>query len=294
MDRPLPNWIDCKLDGKFDIAALRPPKSPKGVRFETEVDVRETAEKHIIPGLRIRMPATAERIAECLDDKERCLLPICPICARHYRRFFISEVLQIYTKSPNGAKTATVYLDTYKAGALSNASLGTVHARFRKQLELSGFGGAVIIGGTEVTFRPVQKDWLLHLHLLSLGASEEAWERLENKLSKYRVHDPLCRKPVRHQDHIDQLSYLQKFHTYYRAGTPNGNERARPYPFKKPQLCELAFWSCKYKFPDFTFCYGAQKRHGGLWVRTEAKESGALTRGRLMLEWDSARRSADS
>ena len=125
------------------------------------------------------MPATAERIVDCAEGNKKCLLPICPICARHYRRFFISEVLQIYTKSPNGAQTATVYLDTYKAGALSNASLRTAHDRFRKQLERSDFGGAVVIGGTEVTYRPELNDWLLHLHLLFLGASEQAWQNLE-------------------------------------------------------------------------------------------------------------------
>ena len=257
MDKPLPNWIDCELDGRFDIAALRPPKSPKGVRFETEVDVRERADKHIIPGLRINMPATAERIVDCAEGNKKCLLPICPICARHYRRFFISEVLQIYTKSPNGAQTATVYLDTYKAGALSNASLRTAHDRFRKQLERSDFGGAVVIGGTEVTYRPELNDWLLHLHLLFLGASEQAWQNLEKLMANYPVHDPLRPKPINNP--VDQLSYLQKFHTYYRAGTPNGKNRAQPYPLKKPHLCELASWACQHNFSDFTFCYGAQK-----------------------------------
>ncbi|MGC2221597.1 MAG: hypothetical protein WA624_04130, partial [Methylocella sp.] len=196
----------------------------KGERFETEGDVYERAITHIGPGLCDRMPATANWIADCAEGEENCLLPICPICARHYRRFFFSEVLRIYTEHPNGAQAATIYLETYGAGMLENASLGKAHARFRKQLQRCGFGGAVIIGGTEVTYRHELNDWLLHLHLLSLGASFN----LEKLMSKKKIHDPLRIEPVK--DHIEQLSYLQKFCTYHRPGKHRGKNRARPVP----------------------------------------------------------------
>jgi hypothetical protein len=274
MDKPPPKWIDCRLPEEFDIAVLRPPELSKSERFETERDVDRRAVEHIIPGLLDHMPTTANKIADCAEGKENCLLPICPICSRQYRRTLIGDLLQkIYPLSPNGAQTATVYLERYDTGTLSNASLGTVHAGFRKKIERSGFGGAIIIGGTEVTYRPEPNDWLLHLHLLSIGASEQAWEGLENRPSNYGIRDPLRVKPVQAQDYIDQLSYLQKFHTYYRAGTPKGDKRGRAYPLKEPQLRELASWACKYKFSDFTFCFGAQKRHGRLWVRDELKKA---------------------
>ncbi|MGI8570779.1 MAG: hypothetical protein ACR2KT_17910 [Methylocella sp.] len=96
--------------------------------------------------------------------------------------------------------------------------------------------------------------------MLSLGASEQAWEYLEKRMSKYEIHDPLRRTPVK--DPKKQLSYLQKFHTYHRPGTPHGNNPAHAVPLKKDQLCELASWVCGHDFPDFTFCFGVRRRHG--------------------------------
>jgi hypothetical protein len=277
MHNPLPKWIDCKLPKKFDIAVLRPPQLSKSERFETERDVDKRAVERIIPGLLDHMPTTANRIADCAEGKVNCLLPICPICARHYRRFFISEVLRIYRENPNEAQTVTVYLGKYEAGKLKDASLGTAHHRFRKQLQCSDFREAVIIGGTEVTYRPELNDWLLHLHVLSLGASEKAWKNLEKLKSKDDIRDPVRRKPVQDQDHIEQLSYIQKFHTYYRAGTPQGKNRTRTFPLKPNQLRELASWACKHDFPDFTFCFGVKRRHGHFYLEAPKRKSQPLS-----------------
>jgi hypothetical protein len=259
MDNSTPYWIDCDIPKERDIALLRPATLSKGKRFETEHDVYETANT-IVCNLQGRLWSIARKVEECVDGVQNCLLPICPICARHYRRYFFSEVLQIYSEELTGAQSATVYLETYEAGTLSNASIKTAHEKFQKQLRRSGFGGAILIGGTEVTYQPETKDWLLHLHLLSLAASQQAWKTLERPLSKYAVRDPLRVKSI--NDHIEQLSYLQKFHTYYRAGTPNGNSRTPPYPLKKAQLCELASWACNHEFTDFTFCFGVRRRYG--------------------------------
>lgn len=270
MRNPLPIWIDCDLPEEYDIALLRPATLPKGERFETEDDVYDGGDCYIVPNL--RDPRIAFKIEKCADPNciMHCLLPICPICARDYRRFFISEVLRIYTENPDGAQTATAYLGSYKAGNLKDASLNKAHERFRKQLQRCGFSGAGVIGGTEVTYRHETNDWLLHIHLLSLGASEQAWENLEKPMSKYGIHDPLRIEPV--NDHIKQLSYIQKFHTYHRPGTPRGNNPARAMPLKEDQLCELASWACNHDFPEFTFCFGVQKRNGRLWVRDKLKK----------------------
>jgi hypothetical protein len=235
MHSSLPYWMDPEIPKEFDIACLRPANLPRGERFETEDDVYDRADCYIVPNLRdLRI---AFKIEKCADPNStmHCLLPICPICARHYRRFFISEVLRIYTENPAGAQTATAYLGSYKAGNLKDASLNKAHERFRKQLQCCGFSGAGVIGGTEVTYRHETNDWLLHLHLLALGASEQAWENLEKPMSKYGVHDPL-HGPKSVNDPIKQLSYLQKFHTYHRPGTPQGNNPARAMPLKESAL----------------------------------------------------------
>lgn len=253
-------WLNYKLPQSLDIALLRPRNLPKGQRFETERDARKTAEKNIIPALRATMPSIAQKITDCVEGDEYCLLPICPACSRHYRRFRTGEFLRIYGLMPDGAQTATIYLETYEAGELRNASIHRAHESFRKKLQRSGFGAAILIGGTEVTYRQEPHDWLLHLHLLALNVPQQAWTNLEGMMRKSKVHDPLRCEPV--SEPIDQLSYLQKFHTYHRPGKTRGKSRARPYPLKNNELGELASWACNYEFSDFTFCFGARRHHG--------------------------------
>lgn len=268
MPNQLPSWIRLDIPESRDIALLRPVNSSKGKPFETKDEVYDRANNLIVPTLRDRLPSIASRIEQCencpkgiaSNGIENCLLPICPICARHYRRYFFSEVLRIYKENRNGAQTATIYLGEYRSGTLKGVSLKTIHDRFRHQLLRCDFSGAILIGGTEVTYRHDKNDWLLHLHLLALGASQKAWDNLENKLSKYGVRDPLRLKPI--NNCIKQLSYLQKFFTYHRPGTHWGNNPARAIPLKKDQLCELASWACKHEFTDFTFCFGVTRRHG--------------------------------
>lgn len=235
MYNPLPKWFDCKLPEEFDIAVLRFPNLSKSERFETEDDVYERVD-YIVPNLNGRLPRIALRVENCAkglktNGVKNCLLPICPNCGRQYRRTLIGDFFKIYNLNPDGAQTATAYLGEYEAGTLKSASLGTAHDRFRKKLERCDFGGAIVIGGTEATYRNELNDWLLHLHLLSLGASSQAWENLEKCMSKYGIHDPLRIEPV--NDPIKQLSYLQKFCTYHRPGKHRETTARRLSPSRR-------------------------------------------------------------
>jgi hypothetical protein len=127
-------WIDWYIPKRRDIALRRPAHLPKAKRFETERDAHKRAVDIIIPGLWNSLPSTAQKIEECASDDQRCLLPICPICARDYRRYFFSEALRLYEENPTGARTATVYLRDYKTGNLKGASLTKIQDAFRKRL----------------------------------------------------------------------------------------------------------------------------------------------------------------
>jgi hypothetical protein len=260
----LPCWVDRDIAPEFDISRLRPPNLSKGNRFETECDARNIATRNVIPGLRANLPQIAEKIAECVEGGEYCLVPVCPLCARRYRLFFFSEVLQIYKQISGEVQTATIFLKTCKAGTLGEVSLEKVHTKFRKRLQRCDFKGAALIGGTEVSYRHEPHEWLLHLHLLSIGASEEAWGKLENMMAKSGMHDPLRRKPI--EDHVEQFSYLQKFHTYHRPGKTLGTKRARAYPLKGDRLRELTLWMNNYDFENSTFCFGVRRRHGKFYI----------------------------
>jgi hypothetical protein len=254
--------MNYTIPENHDISLLRPASLRRGQRFETKKDVQKTAINYIIPGLKTTMPREAEKITDCVEGDNHCLLPICPACARRYRRFITSELLRIYELKPNEAQTATIYLDTYPAGKLQDASIPTAHGSFQKRLQRCGFNKAVLVGGTEVTYRQETDDWLLHLHLLALNVPEEAQTKLDNVMrKKKKSHDPLRFEPVT-EDYIDQLSYLQKFHTYHRPGVTHGKSRAKPYPLGKKQMRELASWTCSYSFSDFTFCFGVRRHHG--------------------------------
>jgi hypothetical protein len=85
-----PYWIHCDVPENRDIALLRPATLPKGKRFETEDDVYEIADT-IVPKLEGCLRSIAKSVDNCstgvkTNGVKNCLLPICPICARHYRR----------------------------------------------------------------------------------------------------------------------------------------------------------------------------------------------------------------
>jgi hypothetical protein len=98
---------------------------------------------------------------------------------------------------------------------------------------------------------------LLHAHLLAIGVPKAAWDKLDDTWAD-SGSDPI--QPVELCDPAEQLSYLVKFHTYHKPGQSRANRRARAYPLPPDRLAELATWSSQYRFQDFLFVYGKQKR----------------------------------
>jgi hypothetical protein len=117
------------------------------------------------------------------------------------------------------------------------------------------------LGGTEVRYDVNTGSWLVHVHLLALGADEKAVHEL-----KRAMH---CRptKPVvvqRLADPVLQLSYLQKFATYHRPGEQCSQRRTRAYPLPSAPRLEVLRWMAAYGFDDFRFLFGARRKGGSL------------------------------
>ena len=210
-----------------------------------------------------RVPEIAAALEACNSDAFCCLV-ICAICSRRYRFRFIRQLLAIAKSCPGQHEVATIFLEAFPVGTLATADVKRARNRLRKLLERNGFKGSHLIGGTEVEWDSATRTWILHIHLLAIGVPPAAWKRLRKALRdvgpKFPVKVQLPRNPER------QISYLIKFHTYFRPKSRTGTARSSAVPLPADRLAELAEWWSRYAFDDFTFLFGAKRRGGRIVV----------------------------
>ena len=204
------------------------------------------------------VPDIAATIEAC-DRKARCGSVICAVDARAYRFRMIRKLLAISNSRPGQHEIATIYLKTFPAGTLATGDVDRELGRLRKSLKRNGFKGSHLIGGTEVNWDSANKVWELHVHLLAIGVPPAAWKSLRAALHgvgpKFPVKVQLLRNPER------QISYIIKFHTYFRPKPLSGGARSSKASLPRSRLVELAMWWSGYRFADFIFLLGA-KSHG--------------------------------
>ncbi len=205
-----------------------------------------------------REPEIAATLEAC-DPDDRCSLVICAVCSRLYRFRLIRELLAIAKKYGGEHKFATIYLDLFPAGKLVEADIKRAHERLRKRLQRTGFAGSLLIGATEVSWDSADRSWIVHVHLLAIRVPPDAWKRLRQALRGSGPKIPLKVQPLRNPQR--QVSYMIKFHTYFRPRSRNG-EVLSPVPLPPDRLAELANWWSGYTFEDFTFLFGARRRGG--------------------------------
>ena len=221
-----------------DITRLRPPSSPKGVRFETPADAAEES----IRSERLLEKSEAPRslleyLSECRNGDYVCERTFCPRCARTFRRWFIGEVLGVVDGTTT-AHVITVLL-------AQSADVGKLDPRpfrhmLRKRLDRAGLDDAAVIGGFEIVWRARDKNWVLHVNLLVLGGSERAFSRFEQTFRSSALPRPTQTVPL--SDLPEQVSYLLKFTTYHRP-----HRQTQPQP---PCSC----------FPDVHKTVGSARR----------------------------------
>jgi hypothetical protein len=210
-------------------------------------------------GLVDRLPEVAIAL-EASNVDAMCGLIICALSSRRFRRAFMRKLYKLHKATPGDQEYATIYIDSIPEGWLATFDLNAAVDRFRQRLNRSGFKGAVLAGGVEVAWLYRSREWLLHVHVLTFGVPEAAWDALELKLADSGRSDPLRRGPLTRPK--TRISYALKFVTYYKTGRRDPDGRAEKKPLWRDQLVELAaFWS-RYRFDDFVFLYGARRRGG--------------------------------
>jgi hypothetical protein len=224
-----PIWEGVIIPRRFDLAELLPAELPKSRRFETETD---TVERSIAAEQKLRKAGPlfrklAERLADCRNGDCSCRLPICPICARSFRRWFAANVMALADRT-NNPNTITLFCATVPEGQLHCVDLAKSHDQLRHRLRRAGVSDAVAVGGTEVAYRAKQNDWLLHHHVLVGDAESHQFDRLRSAWSKSEIETPVRISPLR--DPARQLGYLLKFASFHRPGTESSARRARAYP----------------------------------------------------------------
>jgi len=253
-------WENVQIPARFDLVELLPAHLPKSTRFETKMDV---IKRSIATERRLRLSRgfgdIAKFLADCRSGNYACRQPVCPICARLFRRWFAANSMAIAWKINNPA-TLTLFCEAVPQGQLHRVDIAKIHDWVRQRIRRACLADIVAVGGTEAAYRAEQNDWLVHLHLLVGDVEKSALERLRAAWAKSEIRAPLRISPL--ADPAWQVGYLLKFSTFHRPGMQSSARRARPYPLPQPRFDELARWFDNYDFGDFVFMLGARRRGG--------------------------------
>jgi hypothetical protein len=204
--------------------------------------------------LRGRDDLLVESISRC-SAAYPCAEILCPPCARRYRLWLTSKLLDLAAKGPP-AFIATILLEAVRGPALRTVEPGVLHERVRKRLIRAGVKAA--IGGTEASYEAKENRWVIHLHLLVFESLEHGRAKIREAFADSNLDRAVVCQPL--QDPVAQISYLQKFSTYHRPGLPRPSSRGRAYPMKPEQIGQLARWTRRFWFEDFLFVLGLRRR----------------------------------
>ena len=180
----------------------------------------------------------------------RCGCWPCKICGRIYRIWLSSQVVAL-AQMGVPATVVTILLRVIEEDELGSVDLKREADRLRKELLRVGITAA--IGGFEVAYKPLDRYWCFHVHLLVFGDTAGPLADLKASHRKAKIKRALVAQDL--NDPVEQITYLFKFVTYYRFG------RWRlPYPLGRRQLEQLVVWTSGANFTDFLFLLGFQRR----------------------------------
>jgi hypothetical protein len=145
---------------------------------------------------------------------------------------------------------------------------------FRTRLRRCGFSGSFLGGGIEAAWFHRPDVWIVHSHLLAIGAPTEAWGQLDETLRASGARNPMQVDHLRNAER--QISYLQKFTTYQKLYRLGGHGNPQIVPLPPDRLAELARWWARYTFDDFPLLFGARRRGGR--IVPEPRVAEALSR----------------
>jgi len=254
-EKTLSYWRRHKPSKAHDITVLRPPTLPVRKRFETAEDAAaESARSEVVLKAGGAPRYLIEYLAECRAGDYVCEKTFCPSCARRFRRWFIGEVLRV--SDGQAAQIITVLLA--RSPNINDLDPAPFRHSLRKRLDRAGLAEAVVIGGFEIVWRAADKNWVLHVNLLILGASRSAIARFEGSFGSSYFARPTKKAPL--NDPPVQLSYLLKFSTYHRPLQQIGPRRSPAKPLNAKEHVALVRWMDQRSFSDMLFLYGVRRR----------------------------------
>lgn len=207
--------------------------------------------------------ALVHDIEQCSETRP-CGRVLCPLCARLYRIWFAEETLRWLHRSKHHrrpAKTLVVRLEQASNPDLPMVSIGRLQDQLRKRLLRSGISR--VIGGTEASYNLRDKKWTAHFHLLIFGASDAALKSFAQKCKTDGIPRAVD-EPKELKNPVEQITYLQKFSTYYRVGGFDERGKGRAIPMKRDQMAALAKWTGTHPFEHFLFLVGFRRNADGI------------------------------
>lgn len=252
-------FFHIKPAQRFDPALLLPRELLRSRRFETCQDARCAwiRNRERLVGDKFLCEAIGS-VDWCAAGGDRCDLPLCPRCARRYRRWLSSRILRLLSRCTR-AYMLTIYGGLFPRGELCEADIKLFHGRIRKRLRRAGFGRVVVIGGTEVCWRADLNCWLLHLHVVVLDPPAGAIERLREASEDALPGSPTVRTDTV-RDPAKAATYVQKFLPIHHPGQRSGNRRPRGVGLPNREAREFSRFLLRHAFQDFLFLYGCRRR----------------------------------
>ena len=242
----------------YDIEVLRPASLPKGKRFETVTDSDQESirSENLLSSTKGGKSVLREYLQECRDGHYHCYQTFCPRCARTFRRWFIGELLRT-TEKRNPVHMLTVLLEAAPSNKIDTLYSNRHRAHLRKRLQDAGLGDIPVIGGFEMIYRAHEKQWILHINLVIVGATGQALAKFQRSFAESTIERPVVKVPVK--DRPEQLSYVLKFTTYHRPYKQSGSRKSQAMPLNAPEHYALVKWMSQFEFNDLMFLFNARR-----------------------------------
>ena len=162
---------------------------PIFAQYDPDVDI-ETLNETRIDDLIDREPDIAVRLEACRHEEPHEDL-VCAVCSEASRIPYINELLRVADEYEGPHRVATVYLTSVPTGELASVDLSLVKDAFRTRLRRCGFSGSFLGGGIEAAWFHRPDVWIVHSHLLAIGALTEAWGKLDDTLRASGARNPV-------------------------------------------------------------------------------------------------------
>lgn len=227
----------------------------------------------------------AVKLAGC-KGRRRCGSPICPMCVRALRRWFICETVGcvngLLSSNPSGLRGRVVSFlaiptEEHRLGKGALPDLKRLNKTLQKRFERDEF--PLVFAGVDVSLNLfnnsiARASWQPHLYGLVVGLTRE---EVKAALSAYYPPRKRAQRPL-HVNNCNSLPPVLSYcikpyfsrHSGYRD-SKNKRRNNQPEPLKGSQVQELALWLDQYTLTDRYVVRGWRKRGDRIVINPTAR-----------------------